>query len=349
MVSDLLTDACYTGPEPGPPIVAMLIACPNCDTSYQVGAASIGAGGRSVRCVRCQRLWLVTEPAGRTPLPSPDTPEAIPDDPGINAAATAAVDDQAEAATRAEPSQDMATAPAEEPPAADPSAAWPETAPEPSAVSPHDDEATAAETPLLSNIRIPVFDAPPLRTMATDPVPPPVGAPPITAHHIEARARRRMPSRPQRPREPSSMPLPLIILVLAAAVVALIGWRKPIVREVPQLASLYEAIGLPVNLRGVVFEGVRVSAGMHDSVPVLMVEGTIASVAGTPVEVPQLRFAMRNDAGAEVYTWTMTPGELILAPRANLPFRSRLAAPPAEGRDVELRFLDRRDAVAAAR
>src|ERR1700693_1128498 len=37
----------------------MLISCPNCATSYDVSAASLGEG-RSVRCVRCQEVWFAT-------------------------------------------------------------------------------------------------------------------------------------------------------------------------------------------------------------------------------------------------------------------------------------------------
>jgi len=38
----------------------MLISCPNCATSYDVSAASLGTEGRSVRCVRCQEVWFAT-------------------------------------------------------------------------------------------------------------------------------------------------------------------------------------------------------------------------------------------------------------------------------------------------
>ena len=49
------------------------------------------------------------------------------------------------------------------------------------------------------------------------------------------------------------------------------------------------------------------------------------------VEVPRLRFALRNRNGQEVYTWTALPGRSVLAPGETLAFRSRLASPPADG------------------
>ena len=42
-------------------------------------------------------------------------------------------------------------------------------------------------------------------------------------------------------------------LALVALNAALIGWRAEVVRFLPQTASLYAAIGLPVNLRGLAF------------------------------------------------------------------------------------------------
>ena len=47
----------------------------------------------------------------------------------------------------------------------------------------------------------------------------------------------------------------------------------------PQTASLYAAIGLPVNLRGLAFANVTTAKETNDGVPVLLVEGTIVSIA----------------------------------------------------------------------
>jgi hypothetical protein len=154
-------------------------------------------------------------------------------------------------------------------------------------------------------------------------------------------ARRRLPTRSYR--------MPAAILVLACIVGALIAWRGTVVRHAPQMASLYASLGMPVNLRGLVFSEVRVSRDTHDGVPVLVVEGTIASVASKPVEVPRLRFALRNEAGGEVYAWTAMPAREVLEPGEKLPFKSRLASPPGDGRDVTVRFFNRGDAVAGLR
>jgi hypothetical protein len=209
-----------------------------------------------------------------------------------------------------------------------------------------DDTAAAGDqtAPALSDIRIPAVIRPPIDAPAA-----PTYRPVLAAERddIERFARRRMRREPRRRKRPGGL-LPLAA-ALAATIAVLIGWREAVVRQTPQLASLYRVAGLPVNLRGLNFADVKVSNASQDGVPVLLVEGTIVSVARAPVEVPRLRFAMRNHDGGEVYAWTTMPAQNVLAPGATLPFRSRLASPPSEASDVEVRFTGHHDRVAGIR
>jgi hypothetical protein len=136
--------------------------------------------------------------------------------------------------------------------------------------------------------------------------------------------------------------------VLAAALAALANWRATVVSFVPQTAGLFSSIGLPVNLRGLSLDDVKTSTETHEGVTVLVVEGTIANLTRQPLELPRLRFAVRNAAGYEVYAWTALPGQPMLAPGDRAPFRSRLASPPADAQDIIVRFFTRRDVAAAA-
>ena len=140
---------------------------------------------------------------------------------------------------------------------------------------------------------------------------------------------------------------------LAAALAAVLGLlvleRYNIVRLMPQTAVLYSAVGLPINLRGLVFEDVKVTAEMQDAIPVLVIEGVIRNVTNSNADVPRLRFAMRNNAGADIYSWTATPERPQLTPGGVMGFRTRLASPPAESRSAYVRFVQRRDLVAASR
>jgi predicted Zn finger-like uncharacterized protein len=159
-------------------------------------------------------------------------------------------------------------------------------------------------------------------------------------------------SMPKRVRKPWRWPRPGLraaSIVFIGLVGGLIAMRTDIVRIAPQTATLYTAIGLPVNLRGLAFENVTSVKEQRDGVTVLVVEGTIVSASPNAVEVPRLRIALRGDAGNEVYVWTAAPNRSILAPGETLPFKTRLASPPPEGRDVLVRFAQRREGDAGGR
>jgi predicted Zn finger-like uncharacterized protein len=167
---------------------------------------------------------------------------------------------------------------------------------------------------------------------------------------IESVARRReleAAARARRLRE--QLGSPAIIAVLSLVVAFLIAWRTPIVQIAPQMASFYAAIGLPVNLRDLVFRDVKTFNETRDGIPLLTIEGTIASVGRSPVEVPRLRLALRDAARREIVSWIAAPDQSTLAPGKTLSFRSRLAAPPEQGHEVVVRFLQERDAAEGER
>jgi predicted Zn finger-like uncharacterized protein len=310
----------------------MQIVCPNCTTPYQIADAAIGANGRSVRCVRCQTVWRAAPPVFATlpafaPDPAGDEPDA--------AFQAAVAEEPAEAAAPGDP-------PAE--PALD-DLIGANTLDEAADTAP-------AEPLALADIPIPIESAPPLVPGRDDAQAAVTGITSLDdngAPDIESVAARRARATARRRRSRFRVPLPLAIVALATLCAALLGWRKDVVRHAPQLASFYSAIGLPVNLRGLTFTDLKIGNEIHDGIPVLVVEGMIVSMVSKPVDVPRLRFALRNASEAEVYAWTAQPSQPVLGAFESMPFRSRLASPPAEGHDIQVRFFTRRDAVAGLR
>jgi hypothetical protein len=150
-----------------------------------------------------------------------------------------------------------------------------------------------------------------------------------------------VPRRRIRPRggEPRARFLPALLALQLAAVAAALIARAEVVRAMPEAASLFRMIGLPVNLRGLVFARLETRIGRQDGVAVLIVEGRIASESGSAVAVPPLRFALRDAAGSELYAWTARPDAATLGPGESLPFQARVAAPPPGGNDVLVRFV----------
>lgn len=280
----------------------MLIACPNCATSYDLAADALG-GGRNVRCARCETTWFATPslPASMLESAEADAPSNWP------------------AGLRYIEPRD---APAEEP-VVDEQLTDPQRSGQ---------EIEAPSPPLvpLADPREPIDNADETGR-----------APPEDIETVAARrARLAREAERKKARKPA---LGATIALAAAIATALLAFRNEIVRALPQTARLYAAIGMPVNLRGLAIKDVKISGETHEGVPVLVIEGAVVSKAKQTVEVPKLRFAMRGAGGVEIYAWTMQAQTRVLAAGESLPFRTRLASPPAEARDVVVRFLHRRD------
>lgn len=267
----------------------MQIVCPTCATRYEVSAFSIGTDGRSVRCARCQLVWLAS------PADAVEIDAASETSPAISPEATAS----------GEPAGHPIDLDAGQPPLI-----INETAADASPDSQPPDGRIEAEIASLAAYR--------------------------SRRHGYRRSHRKVRRR-----------LPLAIAALLLIIGGLIGLRSEIVRRAPQMASLYSAIGMPVNLRKLAFTDVRMTRETKDGVPVLLIEGTIVSTSATSIAVPRLRLALRNAAGAELKSWTAPAPQAKLAPFESLAFQSRLASPPDDGRDIVVRFFSRRDTVAS--
>jgi hypothetical protein len=156
---------------------------------------------------------------------------------------------------------------------------------------------------------------------------PNIKAPPVPRHRARLRDGR-----------PRARFLPALMALQLAAVSAVLFARVEVVRVMPEAASLFRMIGLPVNLRGLVFAGLGTRTERQGGVAVLIVEGRIESDSHSAVAVPPLRFALRDAAGAELYAWTALPDAATLEPGESLPFQAWMISPPPGGNDVLVRF-----------
>jgi predicted Zn finger-like uncharacterized protein len=140
--------------------------------------------------------------------------------------------------------------------------------------------------------------------------------------------------------------LATVCAAMGALVVALLIWRNDVVRLLPQTAAFYSLVGLDVNLRGLSFKDVKVSSENVEGKQVLVIEGVIVGQAKKPVELPRLRFSVRDAQGAEIYAWNAVLEQAVLKPGEKAWFKSRLASPPPEGRNIDVRFFNKRDIAA---
>ena len=153
--------------------------------------------------------------------------------------------------------------------------------------------------------------------------------------------------RPNASRSASRRKAPISLTTACAAMgamaLAIVIWRAEMVRLLPQTAAFYKLVGLDVNLRGLKFKDVKVSSEMIEGKPVLVIEGSITGESNKPVEIPRLRFSVRDAQGAEIYAWNAVLEQSVLRPGERAQFKSRLASPPPEGRNIDVRFFNKRD------
>jgi predicted Zn finger-like uncharacterized protein len=285
-------------------IGSMHIVCPHCTTSYAIDLATLGAAGRTVRCSRCKEVWLA-RPEDATEVLAPAMAAASGPAAGQDAAA------EWDALAREDDGR-------QDTPVVDsPSIAgdWPAGGDRPAddtdwpSIARHDThEAEVAPPGRLAWLRKPLGSRGSLRAPGT----PFVG-------------------------------LPTACAAMGALVLALVVWRVDVVRLLPQTAAFYNMVGLEVNLRGLLFKDVKITSETVEGKPVLVIEGVIVGEARKPVELPRLRFSVRDAKGAEIYAWNAVLEQPVLRPGERAWFKSRLASPPPEGRNIDVRFFNRRD------
>jgi predicted Zn finger-like uncharacterized protein len=142
--------------------------------------------------------------------------------------------------------------------------------------------------------------------------------------------------------------LAFISTAMAALSLGLIIWRADVVRLMPQTGPFFKMAGLGVNLRGLEFDKLELSSETVNGKPVLVIQGAMKNITRRPVELPRLRFIVRDQNGADIYAWNSVLEQPVLKADERLAFKSRLASPPPEGREIAVRFFQRRDIGAGA-
>ncbi|MES2905477.1 MAG: MJ0042-type zinc finger domain-containing protein [Pseudomonadota bacterium] len=150
--------------------------------------------------------------------------------------------------------------------------------------------------------------------------------------------------RPSRKKAPSKNFLQTVEpgAVILGGLVCFLGmmlfFREPVVETVPRLARLYETMGFHVNVRGLEFADIKISHESENGAPVLVVEGKITNITPDKRDVPPVRIALRSPTGSEIDIATVKAENLSLDHAGATNFKSRLANPPQDAKDVLVKF-----------
>lgn len=320
-------------PVPEPQTV--IISCPHCATRYQVAYGTIGSRGRTVQCAHCQKSWHA-EASPPEPLRRPVARVAVEvEDQGVHFGEIAekvmdekfAEEERKSLARRAAAKQaelDEAAARAAEKLAAEERAAAerrdgakPEEGHEPTG-GPDDTKAAIA----------PKSDA--------------------AAQKLDSAKHKQQQRAFWRRQASASEQLPIARLrrtARTASLVALVAvagggilFRVPIVEQFPQLAAVYSAVGLGVNVVGLAFRDVHTVKALQQGAEVLVVDATIYSVTNQQVDVPPVVVTLLGPKGETVYEWSVTTKAAELEPGESVSFETQVTAPPGGADRVNLSF-----------
>jgi predicted Zn finger-like uncharacterized protein len=288
----------------------MQIICPHCTTSYAINLATLGMAGRTVRCSRCKEVWLARPE---------DATEVVAQAPAMAASEQAGSMDAAaewEALAREDDSEET---PVVDSPSI--SGDWP---------ADHEGADRDGDPDWPSVARRDIQDSMQYGEAAP-------------SHRLAWFRRLLNPSVLLGVSGKPFVGLPTACAAMGALLLALVIWRVDVIRLMPQTATFYKMVGLEVNLRGLMFKDVKITTETVEGKPVLVIEGAIVGESRKPVELPRLRFSVRDAQGAEIYAWNAVLEQSVLRPGERASFKSRLASPPPEGRNIDVRFFSRRD------
>jgi predicted Zn finger-like uncharacterized protein len=306
----------------------MKIKCPECSTSYDIKPEALGSEGRSVKCARCGNRWFVrpkgdaadAEPADADQNDAPktnagaDEADWVEDEAREEKAAGALNTEKSAKDDEAAKSPGSSAEPAAEAAMASASEMLPDT--------PSDDDDDLEDQPvdIESSAKRPKIKVNPNKFKRNH-----LGA---VLNWLARRNYRRIGG----------------IVLFTGAIAAclfLVLIRDEVVKQAPDLASLFEAIGLEVNLRGLEFRDLRTFTEVEGGKQVLVVEGSIRNIGEENTPVPAVRLSIRGTDLQEIYAWTVEPRTTTLNGLDETRFRTILSDPPPGASDIHVRFINR--------
>jgi predicted Zn finger-like uncharacterized protein len=333
-----------------PDASTVVIACPHCATRYQVPYATIGAKGRTVACAHCGKSWEAhAEP---------------PYQKGFDELAEEALDEKLREEERRHLARREASARREAAAQAARARAWADAveAANVRAADKAAGDATAKAVAIAAKAKAIAAAGSEPQTAETAAEPAYDGAATAdagVAARTEPTAAPLDPAADKRQQLEfwqrqlslhSRLPIARVRrfarLAALGALLAVVGGglagRTAIVQQFPQLAGVYAALGLGVNVIGLEFGDVATLESLQQGVEVLKVSGRIVSAAGHEVALPQVIVTLLGDQGEALYEWSVTPKASELEPGESLPFETQLSAPPPDARRVRLTFANGR-------
>jgi len=134
----------------------------------------------------------------------------------------------------------------------------------------------------------------------------------------------------------------IVRMVLAISLMSLLGGgytlRNNIVSAFPDLAGLYGALGIKVNVVGLEFRDVRTLRALRDGEEVMEITASITNVSNDQVVVPFVLVSLLDKDGRSIYQWSAAPQVVGMQAGEWIEFKTQLTSPPPRAVSVRLSF-----------
>jgi hypothetical protein len=152
------------------------------------------------------------------------------------------------------------------------------------------------------------------------------------------------------PEPPRQSRLPMMAAAMAAAffLAAFFGGREAAVAALPDLAGLYAAIGLPVNLEGFAITEVAAERTPTFAGTRVTVRATVENIGASEQPVPAIAAILYSNSLVSAGTFGFDPPERTLKPGESIPLLMELESAPEQAAEVVVRFKRRGETLAVA-
>ena len=264
----------------------MQIACPNCSSRYRVPDESIGPGGRRVKCVKCDNIWLVE--------PETSSEETLPEE-QIESGESAVESEDAGSATDETASEDSSEDPGTDP----------EDGKEPKESAGSEEEITQQSKAQADH------------TKASDHQQEEAAA---RRRKMREERKRDRSDEPLKSKSGSSIGWVALIVFIVGLNGSAYFWKQEISQIWPPATILYDLIGMDVELEGDGSSSEQKSAidyasttkitqtaettSEADGTRNLIVRGDIENTSEQTIPAPSLIGILRDSENREIFRWS---------------------------------------------
>ena len=137
-------------------------------------------------------------------------------------------------------------------------------------------------------------------------------------------------------------------MAAALFLAAFFGARQAAVAAIPDLAGLYAAVGLPVNLDGLAIEDVEAERAPTFAGFKLKVHATIRNIGKSEEEIPPLAAVLLEGSSTPSGAYGFDPPDRALEPGEAVALTMEFDSAPREAAEVVVRFRRRGETLAVA-